>query len=114
VRRGAMKKFVILAFCVARLALTECTTASASEWTDPWDQLKSGLPLEVETYIDRRALCRRWFGSAAAERSSTVKSALVELKCEALEREEQRLRSKYAKSPNVVKALDEASDLIFR
>lgn len=105
----------MLAFFAAPLALTGWTTAAASDWIDELNQLEGGRPPEIAMYTDRLALCQHWSddGGLAGPRIPPLKSAIAELKCEALEREERRLRSKYAKSPNVLKALDEANDAIY-
>lgn len=76
------------------------------------DRLKSGQPPDIASFIDRQVGCQHWSGEEAydAERATDIKKALRELKCQALARDERRLRTRYAKSPNALRALDQAHD----
>jgi hypothetical protein len=78
------------------------------------DQSKSGRPPDIASFIGRQVGCRHWSGESAvdAERAAQIKKALRELKCRALAGDERRLRIRYAKSPNALRALDQADDLI--
>jgi hypothetical protein len=79
------------------------------------DDLKCDQPSEVAAYIDRRVGCNYWSSEPPydAERAAEIKKVLGDLKCQALTDDERSLRARFAASPNVLKALDEARDLTY-
>jgi hypothetical protein len=81
----------------------------AAPYEDDLAALTRGLPTEVRDFIDRRANCNHWLGEEAydAERRAEILAALTELRCElsALANDEAVLKGRYAKNPDVLKAL---------
>ena len=67
-----------------------------------------GLPAEVRNFIGRRANCYHWFGEDGYDepRKAQIQSALNELRCADLEREEAALKRRYAKNPAVLNGLE--------
>ena len=106
-----MKILIMLTALAAPIALTH----PASAEMQAIDRLKSGQPPDIASFIDRQAGCQHWSGESPfdAERSADIKKALRELKCQALARDERQLRTRYAKSPDALRALDQARDLSY-
>jgi hypothetical protein len=71
-----------------------------------------GLPAEVRDFIDRRANCNHWFGENGYDepRRAQIQSALNELRCADLERDEVALKRRYAKSPAVLTGLETSKE----
>ena len=70
------------------------------------------LPREVRVLIDRRLNCNHWAGEEPYDRARKreINAALRDLRCGAVEREEARLQRRYAKVPQVLKALRDSRD----
>jgi hypothetical protein len=79
------------------------------------NDLKRDEPPEVATFIDRRAGCNYWSSEPPfdSERVAEIKKVMDDLKCHALAHDEKNLRARYAKSPSVLKALDETRNLTY-
>jgi cytochrome c556 len=95
--------FVILsAFCA--------TCALASD--DPLASLKKSQPKDVRELIDRLVGCNHWSGEEPydAERKHEISSAIVDLKCARLPKDEAAARKRYAKKPGTIKALQRARE----
>jgi hypothetical protein len=75
----------------------------------------ASLPRDVRVHIDRQMGCNHWSGEEPydAERRRQIMAAARELRCTSLERDEQRLRHRYASSPAVLKALTEYRDALW-
>jgi hypothetical protein len=72
------------------------------------------LPRDVRVHIDRQRNCNHWGGEEAydAARAREIDAAERRLKCGTLEREERRLRRRYATSPAILKALRDNRDIL--
>ena len=72
----------------------------------------NGLPPDVAAYVGRRAGCNHWSGEDAYDkaRGREIASAMKRLKCVRIESDAKRLRHRYARSPRVLRAIDEARD----
>ena len=79
---------------------------------DPDPELRrlSTLPRDVRVHIGRQINCDHWLGEEPydADRRREIDHAVRALRCEVLDREERRLRRRYARSPAVLKAISEA------
>jgi len=103
---------MMLAVLVLPIVMSHPTHADTQKVID---DLKRNKPNEVATYIDRRVGCNYWSSEPPydAERAAEIKKVISDLRCQTLNRDEESLRSHYAKSPTVLNALDEAHDLIY-
>ena len=65
------------------------------------------LPRDVRVLIDRRLSCNHWAGEEPYDRARKreIDHAFRDLRCDTVEREERRLQRRYAKLPQVLKAL---------
>lgn len=70
------------------------------------------LPREVRVLIDRRLNCDHWAGEEPYDRARRreINAALRDLRCGTVEREETRLKRRYARLPQVLKALADSRD----
>lgn len=70
------------------------------------------LPADVRVLIDRRADCNHWAGEEPYDRARKreIDKAIRDLRCETVQREETRLRRRYAKLPQVLLALADTRD----
>ncbi|MBU1377257.1 MAG: hypothetical protein KKE02_17415 [Alphaproteobacteria bacterium] len=70
------------------------------------------LPREVRVLIDRRLNCDHWAGEEPYDRARKreINAALRDLRCDTVEREETRLKRRYAKLPQVLKVLADSRD----
>lgn len=86
-----------------------------------YDQLIKGLSKDVVKIIDRRIGCNYWSGEMPENpnspevrnsgRPQMIEKNIKNLKCSTLERDEKKMRVKYKKRTEVLKALDEAASL---
>jgi hypothetical protein len=93
---------------------TASFAAMAADENDPVDALTKGQPPEVAAFIVRFVGCGHWAGEEPydKERAAEIATALKELKCERIEEDEKNLRSRYARNPRVLKALDDAPNVV--
>jgi len=91
---------ILSVFCV--------TYALASD--DPLAGLKKGQPKDVSELIDRLVGCNHWSGEEPydAERKQEISSAMADLKCARLAKDEAAARKRYADHPSTLKALEQA------
>ena len=70
------------------------------------------LPRDVRVLIDRRLNCDHWAGEEPYDRARKrqINAAFRDLRCETVAREETRLLRRYAKVPQVLKALRDSRD----
>ena len=70
------------------------------------------LPRDLRVLIDRRLNCNHWAGEEPYDRARKreINAALRDLRCSGIEREETRLQRRYAKLPQVLKALADTRD----
>jgi hypothetical protein len=88
--------------------------ATAADENDPINALTKDQPPEVAAFIVRFVGCQHWAGEEPydKERAKEIETALKELNCERIKEEEKILRSRYARSPRVLKALDDAPNAV--
>ena len=69
-------------------------------------------PLEVRKFIVRRADCQHWLGEEGydAARRAEIDRIVRRLKCDAVARDEARLRDRYAGRPSLIEVLDLTED----
>jgi len=91
---------IFLLFCA--------TYALASD--DPLAGLKKGQPKEVSELIDRLVGCNHWSGEEPyyAERKQEISSAMVDLKCARLAKDDAAARNRYANKRSTMKVLQQA------
>lgn len=79
---------------------------------DPLAHLKKGQPKDVIELIDRFAGCNHWSGEEPydAERKQEILSALADLKCVRLHRDEAAALKRYAKRPDTIRVLQQAKE----
>ena len=67
-------------------------------------------PVDVSLFLERRTGCDHWAGEDAydAARGQAIAAAIEALRCDDLDRDEKRLRRRFAAMPAVRAALDEA------
>jgi hypothetical protein len=80
---------------------------------DPVDALKKGQPREVRQLIDRLVGCTHFAGEEGydAERRREIESAMKELRCDRLDRDEAAALKRYAKQPATIRVLQQARAL---
>lgn len=93
---------VLSAFCA--------TYALASN--DPPASLKKGQPQDVREMIDRLIGCNHWSGEEPydADRKLEISSAMADLKCARLAKDEAAALRRYANKPRTIKALQKARE----
>lgn len=74
--------------------------------------LQKGMPLSVSKFIDRRVMCNHWGseGPYDEERRKEINSAIKDLRCTSLPKDEKRLRKKFKSNPAVIKSINEANE----
>lgn len=99
--------FVGLAFC-----FVSCTASADRD--DPTAELKKNQPRQVAALIDRIVDCNHWLGESAydADRAKEIKQAVLELRCNELEKNEMAVLKKYRSNPKVKKAIHMAKDIV--
>ena len=72
------------------------------------------VPLEVKLFIDRRVGCIHFDSEKAPDndpgRVRMIEDSIRRLRCDYLERDERRLRARYATTPGVIEAIERYSD----
>jgi hypothetical protein len=99
-----MKPVILLAAVLGLLA-----PASAE---DDSRKLAAGLPHDAAAVVTRRAMCNHWAGEEPydKERAREIARAIKQNKCESLDADEAAVRKRYANTPKVIKALEDAKD----
>jgi hypothetical protein len=71
-------------------------------------------PQGVATFIERRTGCQHFWGEVSGnpERDAQVHEALEELRCDDIEADERTLRKAHQGKPEVLKLLDDTTDLM--
>jgi hypothetical protein len=89
------------------------TTAPSSTQADDLQGAVAAAPKDVSAYVARKANCNHFLGEEPYDkaRAAELNKAMRELKCSTLDRDEARLRRRYAKAPAMLKLIDEAADL---
>jgi len=79
---------------------------------DPLASLKKGQPKDVGELIDRLVGCNHWSGEEPydAERKQEISSAMADLKCTRLVKDEAAALKRYINKPSTVKALQRARE----
>ena len=93
------------------ILLVLCATyALASD--DPLTSLKKGQPKDVSELIDRLVGCNHWSGEEPydAERKQEISSAMADLKCAQLAKDEAAARKRNSNKPDTIKALEQARE----
>jgi hypothetical protein len=67
-------------------------------------------PYDVARFLDRRMNCDHWAGEEPydADRRREIDAAIRHLRCDAIARDERRIRKRYASRPAVLELLDSA------
>lgn len=70
------------------------------------------LPADVQAFIDRQQECDHWTGEEPydQERRKEIETAIDELGCAAIDKDEQALRQRYKDDKVVIKALDDSAE----
>jgi len=91
-----------------------CATYALAD-DDPLASLKKGQPKDVSELIDRLVGCNHWTGEEPydAERKQEISSAIADLKCARLAKDEAAARKRYANEPGTIKALQQARETSF-
>ncbi|WP_050469095.1 hypothetical protein [Herbaspirillum chlorophenolicum] len=78
----------------------------------PLAELKKNQPRDVMKLIDRLAGCAHWSGEEPydAERKREIASAMSDLRCDRLEKDEATARKRYSKQPRVLNVLQQAKE----
>lgn len=87
--------------------------ASAPAGAAPADEAvgaRAAIPADVARYIDRRRGCNHWLGEDGydAERAREIARVVKKLACTRIDGDEARLRRRHARSPQILKAMDDA------
>ena len=71
---------------------------------------KATIPADAAAYVERRIACDHWAGEEPydAARARQIAAAAKRLRCNNIDADETRLRRRYARDPDVLKALDAA------
>jgi hypothetical protein len=84
---------------------------------EQWLQLKARIeaaPQDVATFIERRTGCNYWYGEVTGRgdgRDQSIRKQLRKLRCDTIGRDERALRKRHARSPAVLKLLNETTEL---
>jgi len=96
------------------IAIVLMLAAQLAVADDPQDIARFGpLPKDVAAFVERRMACNHFAGEFNGDRSQRdrdVTRTMNVLRCGALERDEARLQGRYAKLPQVLKALTDTRD----
>ena len=89
------------------------TNALASD--DPLAGLKKGQPKDVREMIDRLVGCNHWSGEEPydADRNREISSAMANLKCAQLAKDEAAALKRYANKPSTIRALQQARETTY-
>jgi hypothetical protein len=95
-------------------ALAAAPAAVADEHEDNILRLTSGQSKAVAAVMRRRMECSRWAGDEPIDRRAyrRAPARIRAMHCETLRRDEQALRSRYARYASVIAALDQADSYI--
>lgn len=103
----------------ARLALGAALVALAAGAAvaappDPLCKLEAGKPADAVDFMRRYPMCVHFGGEEPydADRRREIDTAVRELRCDRLDRDEARLRRRYARSPAILGAIDRAKEEI--
>jgi hypothetical protein len=85
-------------------------SAAAQPFSKATDYLPKGFPSDARLYLDRRLSCDHWasegFGNYTAAEQKKIKRSLAADHCERLDRDEKRLKEKYARNAVVIRELN--------
>ena len=101
----------ILAALILHCALA--TAAFADKFQDDLNVLSKGLPHDAGEIVTRIAQCNHWSSGEAHDpaRAKEIEGAIRKYGCNTIDRDEARLRKRYAGNSAVLKALDRAQSL---
>jgi len=90
------------------LMIAAAQPARADKFQDDLDKLTAGLPRTPPRLVERRANCNHWQGEEPYDkaRGREIDRALTRFGCDFIERDEEKLRARYADKPEIIKALD--------
>jgi hypothetical protein len=93
-------------------ALGLLTPAFADAYED-LDKLVATLPKDAAAVVNRRLECSHFAGEEPYDkaRAREIARATIRAKCDSLDRDEAALLKRYAKDPNVVKAVHDVKAL---
>jgi hypothetical protein len=76
--------------------------------------INKGVPKQVKLFNKRQIDCNHWAGEEPydKERAKEINAAITKLRCDALDRDEKRLRKKYKTRPNVINSINKAKEFI--
>jgi hypothetical protein len=97
------------AFVLGLVAVGHAHVAPAQ---DGHAKLTQDLPRDAAAVVKRRVYCNHWSGEAPydAARAREITRNVLKLRCSTLERDETRLRGRYAGNARVLSALDDAQN----
>lgn len=93
--------------------IARCRELAQPDEPDPLADIKKGQPADVAELIDRLAGCNHWSGEEPydADRRKEIASAMKELGCERLEKDEAAATKRHANNPDAIRALKQAREL---
>jgi hypothetical protein len=88
-----------------------CATCALAD-DDPIASLQKGQSKDVSELIDRLVGCNYWSGERPydAERKQEIASAMADLKCSRLAKDEAAALKRYANKPRTIKVLQQARE----
>jgi hypothetical protein len=109
-----MKRFTVLTFFLC-LGVLDLRPAMPQENPDPdrIEALAKAASPEVGQFLARKLECFHWAGEEAYDkaRAREIRRAFQRLQCDALEKDEAKLRKSFAPHAPSMEALDAARDL---
>lgn len=90
-------------------------SSDSNDFQDSAKDQRLTHPLEVQSYIQRRAECNHWGGEDAydAERSAQIETAMNGLKCSEIDDDKATLLQKYANDSRTTLAISAADTALF-
>lgn len=104
---------LLRAACVVLvLGLLAVGRADAAPVPDALTKLIQGLPSDAAAVVKRRVYCNHWSDETPYDeaRAREIARNVSKLRCKALDRDEARLRERYANNTKVLSAFDEAQN----
>ena len=84
-------------------------SAEAGPFSKATDYLPKGFPSDARSYLDRRLSCDHWasegFENYSGAELKKIQQGVAADHCERLDRDEWRLKAKYANNPVVIREL---------
>lgn len=104
----------LLPISIAFLGGIVCSNVCA-EYDEDMAVLTKGLPEPAAAFVYRYVECTHWSGEEPfdKERAIEINTALNDLRCNALEQDEDKLLKTYKSNPKVLDAISKARELYY-